>query len=425
MHNARLQLPDGQRYACVQCGDSCTLFNEVAVFPADRERIEALPWRDVLRPGVEVEKPWAESLVGDGRVKLATCDIGCVFLGTDHLCGLHARHGLASKPQACIDFPYRFTPTPRGTYVGVSFACTAVLGNEGPLVADQGDDLAALITRSTHKEAAPETIRLSETVAISWDAYEMLEECLVALTDDARRTWERRHLDRQAFFDIVVAGLRAAPDRAEQVIASAARTLLQPTESPRLWRMTEKARMSRTLQRAILGLMTALRRTIDETRGAQTSRPLGMTTMLRHYLSPALGWGGVQLPGFHQALRFGDLHRIAWSPHRHPEIDELLRRYERHRLFRKDLVLTGNLWMSVRMMTAQAGLVRWYAIASAARAHRSEVNLDDVRLAIRAVERYFALHSKFDRFVAETPALDLFLGWALRRPRAILSMVGH
>lgn len=117
-----MNLPE-LRYACVRCGWGCRTF-DVEITAAEARRILALAGGG--RVEQRNERHW---LRRDG------CG-HCTFLLPNQSCGLHAEHGFLSKPQRCRDYPFRARSGPGGVFVGVTFTCTAVLEEHGPLISE-------------------------------------------------------------------------------------------------------------------------------------------------------------------------------------------------------------------------------------------------------------------------------------------------
>jgi len=71
-------------------------------------------------------------------------DGACVFLQDDGLCRIHKEMGFDRKPIACQLFPFSFHPVEGGVVVTTSFACPAVIANEGEPVRSQTRALRVL-----------------------------------------------------------------------------------------------------------------------------------------------------------------------------------------------------------------------------------------------------------------------------------------
>lgn len=136
-------LPVVQNWSCHACGDCCR-DNEVPVTAAERQRIEALGWKDDPEIG---DLPL---FVRQGRwskeYHLLRTDRGCVFLTADNRCRLHERHGAAAKPLACRLFPFVLVPVEDHWRIGMRFACPSAATNQGRPLGEQGEEVKELAT---------------------------------------------------------------------------------------------------------------------------------------------------------------------------------------------------------------------------------------------------------------------------------------
>lgn len=92
---------------------------------------------------------------------VAPDDPTCVFL-EESLCSIHEQ-----KPTTCRQYPFQFTRTPDGLYVGASFFCTSIRDNSGRPMAEHAVELLDLIPQAIISEV-PETV--------SWSDYRELEQ---------------------------------------------------------------------------------------------------------------------------------------------------------------------------------------------------------------------------------------------------------
>lgn len=139
MDSGRLHLPTEQNYDCVQCGRSCQAGWDIAVEEPVRRQLEGHPLtlRVIQEHGAAlVEKK------GGPVLKMAPA---CGYLEPDLLCGIHRHIGVQAKPNICRLFPYILSHTPEGTYVGVSYSCTAARQNLGRPLAAQAAEVTELI----------------------------------------------------------------------------------------------------------------------------------------------------------------------------------------------------------------------------------------------------------------------------------------
>ena len=174
-------VPESARYECLRCGDSCRGWR-IALGPGESDRIQALDWSGR-----------AEELVGArvvrGRGKRAALaqrpDGSCVFLGDRQQCVIHEHFGAAAKPLVCRLYPFGFLPVGDRIAVDVSFACRAVANDHGPLVRERIPEWASLLGDS---EPGPPSHRFSKKYVVEPALLWELEFRLVALLEDESRS---------------------------------------------------------------------------------------------------------------------------------------------------------------------------------------------------------------------------------------------
>jgi len=123
------------RFTCAKCGRGCRRAT-VPVTAGEAEAYRKLgPDFDMFEP-----IPGYEPLL---RIRKRD-DGACVFLMDDGLCRIHKEMGFDRKPIACQLFPFSFHPTEGGVVVTTSFACPAVIANEGEPLRSQTRELRVL-----------------------------------------------------------------------------------------------------------------------------------------------------------------------------------------------------------------------------------------------------------------------------------------
>ncbi|MDP2313611.1 MAG: hypothetical protein Q8P41_11945, partial [Pseudomonadota bacterium] len=142
----------GARFGCQGSGGCCRNYVFGPLTDADVARVEALDLSPFRGAGRALgDGPFYESRPRpDGRADryLRTTDSGtCVFLDAGQRCGLHARHGAASKPGFCQLFPIVAWQTVAGlrVYDGgecVSFPASAA---SGPTIEDAWAEVRGLV----------------------------------------------------------------------------------------------------------------------------------------------------------------------------------------------------------------------------------------------------------------------------------------
>ncbi len=103
----------GARWSCGSCGACC---KGLAVEVSDEEYARIAPelYEDILGDKGFTEQAFIDPERSAVRIlrQRADEDGACIFLGADGLCAVHARQGMAAKPDACQMFPNMVLHTP-------------------------------------------------------------------------------------------------------------------------------------------------------------------------------------------------------------------------------------------------------------------------------------------------------------------------
>jgi lysine-N-methylase len=162
-------LPVLQNWDCHACANCCREY-DVPVTDAERQRIEALGWKQDPEIGdlplFVRQGRWSKSY------RLFRSDHGCVFLSKENRCRLHERHGAQAKPLACRLFPFVLVPVGDHWRVSMRFACPSVAANQGRALAEHSDEvkqLAALLEQNEQLHGQPlPAPELQAGQAIGW-----------------------------------------------------------------------------------------------------------------------------------------------------------------------------------------------------------------------------------------------------------------
>jgi Fe-S-cluster containining protein len=426
---SRLNLPRGQNYHCIQCGRSCGEFWEIPVENEIKSSIESRPadrLKDVADPANPViDSPWTP---GQSVMRIGSQGY-CCLKNSRNLCSLHEAFGFEAKPNSCRSFPYKFIETPRGSWTGLSFACTAVLTNQGPAVSDQPESIGELFgyTHSRRKVDVPPGLAVD--IPLSWDQYDLIEQDLDALMKPGLGPIEQRLVSQSAYLTLLSRFIREtrkesgkltedhdANDEAIRVFQDRmAGTAEEPWPLPRS--LALKQRGSVMLRRMFLGFAHTLRNTYGQKRGRFRSYLMVMS----QYFLWASGRARLNLPALEHPVNWQALRRVRFNPAR-PEFDEMLTRYFRHRLFRKDLLLNDDIRMGHHLMLMHWGLIHWYSAALTVSGGGDEIEMGHLVEGLRNVEKYFVFHSTFDRLFMDLPLLRVFIERLFDHPRYAFCM---
>ena len=139
--SASIRLPLLQRFDCHSCGYCCRCL-VVNVTAAERRRILDAGWAERIP-----NHPLFERYRFRGRrlYRLAhRSDGGCVFLGDDERCRLHAETGVETKPLACRLYPFVPTPGVDAVRIDLRADCPSVAANRGRSLTVHGAMIADL-----------------------------------------------------------------------------------------------------------------------------------------------------------------------------------------------------------------------------------------------------------------------------------------
>ncbi len=201
-------IPEGIRYNCQGCGRCCSGW-PVGLTEKDYARVKDVDWGS-LHPelaGKELFRHRDKEFAGGDSLyphyTTAREDGGCSFL-IDNLCFIHGTLGEDSKPSMCKLFPYTFTVTPSGIYVGLVYGSMAAVRNLGNLLSEQRPMLermwqvqveyersqghvpdavvrAASSLTAESLSAVEFKINLTAGIPLAWQEYLAVEEALTSV----------------------------------------------------------------------------------------------------------------------------------------------------------------------------------------------------------------------------------------------------
>jgi Fe-S-cluster containining protein len=411
-----IHVPSDLSYSCHHSGVCCTVFQHIPVDRQTAERIEHLPAAPFTSATKEIERPADALSYPEGfdrePVLRRRADGACVFLTPNHLCELHSVAGPEAKPVICREFPYLFRKTPGGIFVGLSFVCPSVRNNRGTPLADQLDELHARAAISPYLQEIEEPLPFTEQFLIDWATYEHIETYLVELLETAtyplaiRLTachvsinmldlFLKMQLGRPAVGTVAI----AEPKVVLQYLTEARRE----AQRQRLWSIASKRASNARSRRVFFGLITSLFSLLWQ----QQRRSVALWRVSGIYLKALTGWGAVTLRPLARPVPFTVVNRVDLPSN--GQAADLLCRYVRHCVFRKDLLIQGSLLRGLNHLLLTLGLLRWYAAGVAWCGERTTPSEEDWSLALQHVETYFARHSKLFALLERDPTIATLL----------------
>jgi Fe-S-cluster containining protein len=392
---ASYALPPDARFTCQQCAGCCYHWF-VYLTPDEHARLSQHDWA-AESPRLKGRTLFEEQVVqGQRAVRLAKIDGACAFLEPDHLCLIHKLQGLTAKPGPCQQYPFHFAQTPDGTAATLDFACSAVLADEGTLLARHPEDadVAYRVMRrraelTGHGLPAPgalgEHLLLQPKQPLHWSNYKPLEAALLGALGLAERPLEDRLLGCDRLLRLTAERFGGALAARNKDFAAWTADLARQGYAP-LWDAPPSAIRTLPRQRAVLApFLGGLEQQWQAiTAGDTASRGTG--TRLTLAIIIANGAGPLQLGSFDATVDQGQMRRVRF-PQDDPVVAQLYTRYLRAVVQRKALVDGTDIFQGFRYFLLSFAASRWYAVARATLAGRAVAEVDDLRQGIRVVEK--------------------------------------
>ena len=386
--------PENVRYECLRCGDGCRTYN-VLLGPGEEKAVEGLDWQGK-----------AEDLVGakltmrikDPAGKKRTClkrraDGACVFLGEENQCRIHEHFGPGPKPLLCRLYPFGFYPMGDKIGVDVSFTCRAVAEGRGEnlaarvpewrefLGASDGNAGGTDAGRDTGKHRLKSGVRLP--AAIVWE----IEHAILQFLNDATLSLTDRLRAAVQYLEIATTGDPAAPTAAQlrDVMAKGIPAQIAAKPSTAKMDKTQRAVFHQWLFLHLNPPPYDLSTWSEKDQQAEKSRRLQAGR--RHIDRKGHPWVDNRELG----VTFKQIARVGAAALDEPPLDELLVTYLRAKILGQRFLIVGEkelpLVQAMRQFLLTAPMTAWTAKAFAAERGGEEIAGDDIRRALRLVDR--------------------------------------
>jgi len=388
----KLFLPPGVRYTCIRCGECCQSL-EVTLTDAEHERLAARDWSAHLA-GTTPDDLFAPMPRPRGLQtwRLRPLFTGaCRFLGDDNLCRVHAALGLEAKPFAGRLFPFTFTVTPIGVFVGVRFNCPAVVQGKGQELEHQRRDIERLFDEYVHlyrPPCEPDHVRFSARFALGWRDVVRLEDQLIAFLLARDVALPRRLLACRRLVRGFVAEATGSQDdervgvEPDAILAEASHA--DPTA-------TELSGIEHALLRLLAAtFLTPTLPSFRELSLAGRTRTRLANVACR--LKLAIGRGRVALPGIDATVAVREVWGVEATLD--TTATSMLERYMVAKVasqgFFGGAFFGRTFTQGIDFLASAYGATLWVARAHALAAGRSATHADDVEYAIRQVDYAFS-----------------------------------
>ncbi|MFH0862520.1 MAG: YkgJ family cysteine cluster protein [Candidatus Altiarchaeota archaeon] len=365
----------GLNHSCAMCGGCCREKWKIQVDKKDMESLKKADWSKDLPKGKKLFKKrwnmWVMETEGNE---------GCVLM-RDNKCLVHARLGIWGKAASCIIFPYIFTETPDGTYLGLSYACPEAASNRGKALQEQDFERIARLS-SEHGRTIKSRLSLHDR-QISWDTYKLLEEKLAQIL---KVKAPLRH--RLLYCHILIEETEDKVEKLDEYL----RTL----DIEGLIKATDKKNPAPEKRKALLATaITLLSHQRDQ-------NPLkAIATYIRYIQDKDDG-----------------LSTAVW------EDNEPAERYFAHIIERKSLVRGGDITDNANMLILAYSSLEWLSVKNAQKGGRKRPSIEDVTDAIAAVEKSIFTHDMTYMIMMKSQLTNMLMAHFFNDPDYARIMLG-
>ncbi len=412
--NKTLILSDEVVYSCHSSGDCCRHDWIIGIDDESIQRVLKLDWNDINPDFTKKScyKPLLNPLPTGEKFTFKRTDCGaCVFLDGQNHCQMHHHFGFDVKPQVCKEFPYYFMETQDGMVVGLSFACGSVRAFKGSPLADKEVEIRKVLSGSYRIHKFPENLELYPGIAMSWEEYKSLEDSLLVIVKDKNQSFSRALLSGHILAGMVALSLKQVEIQAQTAGEAPRETLLGGMQKLQLdhfhsiQKIAENIKApSRISHQYLAPYYTWLMFSRDE-----WSR-LGLVwNLYRNFYKFNKGKG--ILEGMAKEDSDIDLEKVLKVRYSDetPEVDDFLRKYWAHVIFRKSLLPSMGIFRGYQTLISLYGLMKWLAKVQAFRQNRNDVSLDDIKESVKILEQKYILHSQFSKLFTLHPILTQML----------------
>lgn len=274
----------------------------------------------------------------------------------------------------------------------------------------------------------PTPVRFDAEIAIDQDRYLLIEEALDEILSRETEMVETCLVAGHAWLGILRRMLRLirsrmaakkdlppdAPSTDELIAMTIDHYVKQSREEKfdRAFRLAQKPASQAAVKRMLLGSFISFRNTLS----ARQPHLLIIARALMQYARHWLRLGSIRLKPLEGKVSYAEF-RPSVDDLAAEETQDLLRRYFRHALTRKDLVRNSDIFLGYGYLVMTYGLIQWYA------AFLRSVDQPDPVRALALVEEHFIQHPEFNQVFLYHPAMANIIHYLFRKPNFAHTMV--
>jgi len=394
-------IPDEANYDCQMCGKCCSDFWDIPIDDESYERLSKINWKEYdkrferINPFIDFSQEETKQHTGNKDYKYSFKMLydKCCFLGTKNKCLIQKYLGHESKSQVCKEFPFRFIDTPKGIYVGLSFACSSVVENRGTSLKEQEDLLQIIYQKRFHKSSISGEISLNKKFEINWDIYLEIEKAIFEILDKDFLSIEKRLIAIHVFLNMIAMALDQIVKTQEDFKADLIPTIIESFRKQNynlVFSVLSKMKGSQLVQRMIIGILLSFRSgTVFK-----KSRFSTLYFLIKCYLKHSFKLGALNIYPMNIMIKYDQLKGVRYSSD-DSYFNYISTRYIKHLIFRKELLFFNDIIEGYNILLLYFALIKWYSLAFACLERLDEVSRQNLLDAISLVERYYIFHTDF------------------------------
>ena len=423
----KLILSENVVYTCQNSGDCCRNDWLIGVDTVSYAKLNDIDWGKYDTKLAQGEKfiKLDTPLPSGEKFTLVRNTCGeCVFLTGDNKCSIHNHLGYKEKPQVCKEFPYCFVETPDGIAVGLSFACYAVRNHKGKSLPEQKTEIFKVLEGSYRVRKIPDPIVLISGMDISWQEYKWIEEGLLNIFNQTEFSFPMA-LIAGSIFNSVCISLKQVEDAARKENQTPQETLQGGLDKLKQDGYRRIFAIAANLHYPRYATLTPLAPFYTWLQFSKKRIPRFnlVFNLYRNYFKFYKGRG--VLPDFITDKAPFDIAKIKNIRFmtKSTDIDNFLREYWTHVLFRKTLIPMHGVFRGYQTMLVLYGFMKWAAKLQAYHNGRKQADLEDIQDAVRLIEQRFILHAQFANIFVLSPVLTVMADRLYLHPKFVPSVV--
>ena len=291
-------------------------------------------------------------------------------------------------------------------------------------MSEQKNEIKEVLEGSYRVRQIPDIFPLFSGIDITWKDYKPIEDGLLNIFQQSQFSFPLSLISGNIFISVCIS-LKQVEDLAKKENQQPKETLLGGLDKLKQDQYRRIYDIAENLQYPKGGSLTYLAPfyTWLQFSKQKTSRVGLLLNLYGNYFKFRKGRG--LLPDFltqKESFDIAEIRRIRFMT-QNKDIDNFLREYWTHVIFRKSLTPMHGVFRGYQTLLVLYGLMKWIAKLQAFHNGRKQVNLDDIKDAVRIVEQRFILHAQFTEIFRLSSVLTIMADRLYLKPKFVPEVV--